>query len=820
MRTSDRYIHLLLRYAGRVLWCCLLLFGLSGFLASRLQLRAQISELLPEGDPAVVQFDRLLARVGASTTFNLLLTSDSALKNRALAVVLAKRFAEKPPGTWRSISYETSQERAFFDSYSLLYADLEDLVFVKDTLKRQIDRNKTGASNLFAEDEEPLTQLQARLLAKYQQKFQPRLLFPSGYFEAEESGVQKLVIVLRPATEALGGDETEALYAMIDGIVKDVQASLDDSLQGVEVAYAGDIPSTLQEKKALKEDLGVASIACIILVCLVIWLYFRQLRALFLVVTPALLGTLCSFGIAQIFIGYVNSNSAFLGSIILGNGINYAIIFLARYREERLQGHPLDVALRNTVASTWRPTLASSIGASVAYGSLLITRFRGFNQFGFVGGLGMLLCWSLTFTMLPALISALEQRRPSRLTPRAKHRANIVSRAFAALLRLALRRPRLLLVSSLIVSVLALLPVARIAQDPFEYNFTKLRNKRSLTEGPASHQEEIIRIFGRSLTPALLLADSVEEAQEARQKIIERDDASPRACIGPVEALSDYLPTQQPEKLIVLAELRRLLSDDALSLTDTATQQQLATLNQRLAVFFIDETPTPVRLQDLPVSVAAPYTELDGTRGRLLQLQRGRGVSGWDGKDLSCFAQATSGITLSSGKEVSATGIAQVMNDVINAIVRDGPRAALASLFGVSCLLLLTFRGARGSLTVLFSLVVGVSMMLGIAALFEMRLNFFNFVAIPITFGIASEYGINLYERGQHEPLSSLAEALHGTGGAIALCSLTTIIGYSTLLLSDNQALNSFGMLAGLGELTTLLSAMLVIPAVLRIQKK
>jgi uncharacterized protein len=798
MRTSDRYIRWLLQYAGRILWCCLLLFGLSGFLASRLQLRAQISELLPEGDPAVVQFDRLLARVGASTTFNLLLTSDSALKNRALAVILAKRFAEKPPGTWRSISYETSQERAFFDSYSLLYADLEDLVFVKDTLKRQIDRKKTGASDLFAEDEETLTQLQARLLAKYQQKLQPRLLFPSGYFEAEESGVQKLVMVLRPATEALGGDETEALYAMIDDIVKDVQTSLDDSLQGVEVAYAGDIPSTLQEKKALKEDLGVASIACIILVCLVIWLYFRQLRALFFVVTPAFLGTLCSFGIAQIFIGYLNSNSAFLGSIILGNGINYAIVFLARYREERLQGHPLDVALSNTVASTWRPTLASSIGASVAYGSLLITRFRGFNQFGFVGGLGMLLCWGLTFTMLPALISALEQRRPSRLTPRAKHRANIVSRVFAALLRLALRRPRLLLVSSLIVLVLALLPVARIAQDPFEYNFTKLRNKRSLTEGPASHQEEIIRIFGRSLTPALLLADSVEEAQEARQKIIERDDASPRACIGPVEALSDY----------------------ALSLTDTATQRQLATLNQRLAVLFVGETPTPVRLQDLPVSVAAPYTELDGTRGRLLQLQRGKGVSGWDGKDLSCFAQATSGITLSSGKEVSATGIAQVMNDVINAIVRDGPRAALASLLLVSCLLLLTFRGARGSLTVLFSLLVGVSMMLGIAALFEMRLNFFNFVAIPITFGIAGEYGINLYERGQHEPLSSLAEALHGTGGAIALCSLTTIIGYSTLLLSDNQALNSFGMLAGLGELTTLFSAMLVVPAVLRIQKK
>jgi uncharacterized protein len=818
MRTSDRYIRWLLPRAPRVLLACVVLSVLSGFLASRLQLKAQISELLPEGDPAVVQFDRLIRRVGASTTFTLVFKSDSTTNNRLFATAIAKRLAEKPPSTWRSISYETSQERAFFDAFGLLYADLEDLVLLKDTIKEQIDRRKTGATDLF-DQEESLTQLQSRLTAKYQQKFQPRLLFPTGYFEAEEGGVQKLIMVIRPAVEAQGGDETETLYTMIDGLIKEVQASLGDSIRGVELSYAGDIPTTLQEKKALKDDLGVASIACIILVCLVIGLYFRQLRAVFLVATPALLGTLNSFGMAQLFIGYLNSNSAFLGSIIIGNGINYAIVFLARYREERLQGHPLEIAQANTVASTWRPTLASSIGASVAYGSLMVTHFRGFNQFGFVGSIGMLLCWGLTFTLLPALLSSLERLRPSRFRPRAQSQTNLISRAFAALIRLVLRRPILFLASSAILFVLALIPVARVAQDPFEYDFTKLRNKRSLISGPASHQDEIIRILGRSLTPALLLADSIEEVQEARQKIVARDDASPRSCAGQMETLSDYLPSLQPEKLAVLAALRRLLSDDALALADTNTQQQLESLRTRLAVFFVSDTPKPLQLQDLPESIAAAHTELDGTRGRLLQIQRGKGVSGWDGKDLTCFAQATSGVTLSSGKEVSATGIAQVMNDMINAIVRDGPRATLAALLVVSCLLLLTFRALGGFLTVLFSLFVGVTLMLGIAALLEMRLNFFNFVAIPITFGIASEYGINIYERGQHEPLSSLAEAIHGTAGAIALCSLTTIIGYSTLLLSDNQALNSFGLLAGLGEVTTLLSAMIIIPAVLRLKR-
>ena len=42
------------------------------------------------------------------------------------------------------------------------------------------------------------------------------------------------------------------------------------------------------------------------------------------------------------------------------------------------------------------------------------------------------------------------------------------------------------------------------------------------------------------------------------------------------------------------------------------------------------------------------------------------------------------------------------------------------------------------------------------------------------------------------------------TGGAVILCSLTTIWGYLSLLYSDNQALRSFGKLAVLGEMTCL----------------
>ena len=55
----------------------------------------------------------------------------------------------------------------------------------------------------------------------------------------------------------------------------------------------------------------------------------------------------------------------------------------------------------------------------------------------------------------------------------------------------------------------------------------------------------------------------------------------------------------------------------------------------------------------------------------------------------------------------------------------------------------------------------------------------------------------------------------HVTSGAVALCSLTTIIGYSSLLLAKNRALFLFGLVAVLGEIACLTAAVVALPAFL-----
>src|SRR5207237_4682161 len=92
---------------------------------------------------------------------------------------------------------------------------------------------------------------------------------------------------------------------------------------------------------------------------------------------------------------------------------------------------------------------------------------------------------------------------------------------------------------------------------------------------------------------------------------------------------------------------------------------------------------------------------------------------------------------------------------------------------------------------------------------------FLNFIALPITFGIGVDYGINIYLRARIEGRGRVGRAVRATGGAVALCSLTTSIGYGALLVADNQALRSFGEMAILGEIACLSAAVVGMPAFL-----
>jgi predicted RND superfamily exporter protein len=94
------------------------------------------------------------------------------------------------------------------------------------------------------------------------------------------------------------------------------------------------------------------------------------------------------------------------------------------------------------------------------------------------------------------------------------------------------------------------------------------------------------------------------------------------------------------------------------------------------------------------------------------------------------------------------------------------------------------------------------------------KLNFLNFAALPITFGIGVDYAVNVAQRYEADRGKDILSALRTSGGAVVLCSLTTMLGYVALVGSHNAAIRSLGAIAAVGEVSCLLAAVLVLPSV------
>src|SRR2546428_3051418 len=129
-----------------------------------------------------------------------------------------------------------------------------------------------------------------------------------------------------------------------------------------------------------------------------------------------------TFGLTRLVIGYLNQQTAFLGSIVVGNGINYGLIYLARMKQLRWQGMGLREACLQSAETTARATLLASAATSVSFGVLVVAANRGFRHFGFIGGICNLFFFLLPLLLGPAFLSLLQELFGASLVrPRTKH---------------------------------------------------------------------------------------------------------------------------------------------------------------------------------------------------------------------------------------------------------------------------------------------------------------------------------------------------------------------------------------------------------------
>jgi predicted RND superfamily exporter protein len=800
---------LVTKYATTLTLLSFLVGGVSLFYTVELyrNLRTDLEELLPTTARSVLDLEEVASRLQGIDSLALVITSQNVKRSKDFVLDFVREAKKLPPDVVANIEYEISRELEFFRKRKLLYMDLKDLVSVRDYIRDRIRYEKTlyNPLTVFQEEEIPEPQLDLRSFRKkYESRLSTYTKFPDGFY-ALPDGTRRIVLLDKPGKTS-GIASVKRLKSEVAAIVARLHPS--SYAPDLQVNYTGGVQDTLEEQEALVADLGLSTVIVLFIVTLSLWWFFRGFSISLALFTSLMIGTFATFGLSYFVVGYLNANSAFLGAIVLGNGINFGIILLARYVEECQQGKSHEDAIHISISRTAVSTWVAALAAGLSYGSLALTSFRGFAQFGVIGLMGMVLCWLATFITLPSILTVLN-RRTQLVKPLAGDRNSKNRGIWAAVSRFIEGRAWILSLLTIGLAVWASYYSLKASSEVLENDLSKLRNRESLISGSGFYSKQVDEVFERYLTPIALLPRSRESTSvlaEALRKKREQEGA--QSLIAGVSSLEDFLPAQMSEKLEVISEIRKLLPPK---------------FYYRMGVgerTLFDEYLTPEVRQgfteeDLPELVRRKFTERDGSRGKLVLVEPPLDGLTWNGPRLVAFIQELREVADAIAPGTPVAGSLPISADMLSSISKDGPRATLFAFLAVAFLVILIFRKPRIFLPVLLGLLLGVLWLFGLIFGLELKINFLNFIALPLTFGIGVDYGVNVFQRYREEGPESLTKVISETGGAVALCSWTTTVGYGSLLIAGNQAFVSFGLLSVLGEVTCLLAALVSLPALL-----
>ncbi len=763
----------------------------AGFFAAKLaqNIKTDFADLLSDEYVSVSELNRIKARIGGIGPLMVVITSDDLGAAVSFMLVLADSLEHSP--LISSVS-RLDSKKDLLEKNQLLYMDLEDLREISRRLDEHVALQKLKQSPLYFafDDEEEQVLDFADIEAKYQQDGAAVAEQYRQYFLTREGN--GVILRLYPA-----GLTTDVVFsqALIDHLDQTIAAIGPQRFHpSIECVYKGSFQNSANQFTIIMRDLKSTALYSIVGVLLLITLFFRQVIGSLFITLPLLMSLTWTFGVTYLAIGSLNMITVGLFAILFGLGIDFGIHIFARYREARRRGMDIEQALTVTVRHTGKALTTTALTTSVAFYSLLLTDFKGFSEFGFIVGTGILFSLVAMVAICPAFIVLAERLRW--IIPIRKRsvlwRTGRYPKPWATLL---------------IGAVITGYSLYHLGALEFEYDFSKLKpapppniNKGSL---PQSLKE------GRS--PAIVLTESYDEAMEV-VRTVERIKAAhgDSSTVLSVKSVYSALPQDQDDKLALIADIRALLDREE-GLFSESERAKLDSLRPYLNV-------EKLTLYDLPADLTNEFKDKDGNILNFVAINAA--VELKDGKDAIRFAEEISRIETPTGTTYIASSSHIIVAEMLKVMLEDSSLAVILTLAVVAVVLLIDLRSLVNALLVLTPLVNALVWVVGFMYAFDIKLNLYNMVAFPTIIGMGIDNSVHIFHRYQEVGRGSLRLVLRTTGVALLATSLTTMVGFSGLVPAIHPALSSIGVLSLVGLGSCFITSVTLLPALLQIRER
>ncbi|MDT8331580.1 MMPL family transporter [Roseomonas gilardii] len=612
-----------------------------------------------------------------------------------------------------------------------------------------------------------------------------------------------------------------------------------DAARGVTVRLTGSVPLSDEEFATLAEGASLMGIAMVVCLVAMVWLAVRSWRFALAILLSTILGLVLTAGAGLLVIGRFNLISVAFIPLFVGLGVDFGIQVSVRARAERLRHPALGDALVAAGNAVGGSLALAAAAIAAGFFAFLPTSYIGVSELGAIAGVGMVVAFVLSITLLPALLTLL---RPA-------GEAREVGFAALAPVETWLHRHHRGVIAAAVL--LAVGSVALMPRLTFDFNPLHLRSEKVES---VSTIEDLMKDPDRSPYTIDVLMPSLAEADSLAKRI------APLPEVAQVVTLDSFVPGQQEEKLAAIQDAADLLSltldpvsvrppptdaevvesfrataaglrraageaKDAQSGAGADAARSLATALERLAGASPDVraraseaviTPLrvllaqirdmlsagPVTVETLPPELRADWVAPDG-RARVQVFPQG-GTS--SNEALRRFAAAVQAVA------PQATGAPISLQEAGDSIVHAFLQAGVLSAIVITLLLAFVLRRVRDVLLTILPVIASGLLTLGACVVLGEALNFANIIALPLLFGIGVAFNIYYVMAWRQGEAALLSSSLTR---AIVFSALTTATGFGSLWLSTHPGTASMGRLLMISLACVLLVILLLQPALL-----
>jgi predicted RND superfamily exporter protein len=568
----------------------------------------------------------------------------------------------------------------------------------------------------------------------------------------------------------------------------------------------------------IKSDLRVFGTAVFLLLVLTIAVIFRRVYWVLLPMLVCLVSVTCTVGFLGWFdweVTVVSSNFISLQLIIT---LAMTIHLMVRYRELAADQPNIGQRelIRATIGAMLRPCVYSGLTTMFGFASLIFCNIRPIINFGYIMVVGVAISILVPFLLLPAVLMLLPRDRPwSRgqskwlLTP--------------MLGRFTVAHGPLIVVGSLVLLAVNALGIRKLQVENCFINYFK--SSTEIHQGMKVVDQQLggttpldVVIDFEQATPPEAVPSDAETGTEA---VIEEFDTAAQG-------------TQQkywftPEKMARIAVVHDYLG----GLPETGKVLSVVTLvrmieringgkaldNVELALLF---NQIPDRLRQILVT---PYVSVEHNQARLTVRIRDSDPSLKRNELLKKIRADLTGKLGFQPEQVHLAGILVLYDNMLQSLYTSQIATmgfATLSLMGAYVVL---FRSLRLAIIAIFPNLLAISCVLGVMGWLGIPLDMMTITIAAIGVGLADDDTIHYMHRFKHEVETegSYRVALHRShdsiGRAIYYTTVTLVIGFSILCLSNFVPTIYFGLLTVLAISMALLASLTVLPQLLVVTK-